>query len=648
MYPSVFIANALAAFALNLVGCRAVALSCLFVVVVLLLLGPLVLLWLLLPPLLWLLDTNPDRCCCCRCRCHSVQPPPLPPHVHLPAHPALPQAVFLLIGKTSALTMNIAGVIKDWMLIFFSYSVFKVWAQAYLSAASSAACAAAATVGGRGVESLAATPASPRPCPAAPAGARHRAQPVWLRLLLLRRGSVQLAEAAGVWRVGAARPAVGLQRVGTSRVLLQPKGGGEGGFGAAGFEGCALCLPGMGAAQIGRSCYVCKRHASSPRTPPRAAAAQKEGAAEGKGGQQRRQGRRGGGAAAAKRGLHRGGSRRQVGSQQGMRRASTCVRCCELPPTPPTCSTAGAPAAGRSGRIGRAPAAPLRCSDAAVCAAVYVQLFTTLLRFSAAAACCCRPQCLPFLVPPRPPSQHPPCWHACLTPPCWSVHLLLPRALIPFALPHLVLAPQQLSLRTNPKRSTTAPPIHPPPCFCLEAMYHRLLFSNTDHVFVTEQRNQSVSVMAHERAACRRGQWGRERRGDRAGTCRGANQEEEGSRGGGPLLRRRCCWQAQQASKAEHRLGAGCSGRCARDCYASGGAGRERSVNAGHSSSSHLLGRECCWKTRWHLLHCATCGSGRQGAASGRSAHGKMLQKARRSPALGSSAGACHTAPARF
>ena len=34
------------------------------------------------------------------------------------------QAVFLLIGKTSALTMNIAGVIKDWMLIFFSYYVF--------------------------------------------------------------------------------------------------------------------------------------------------------------------------------------------------------------------------------------------------------------------------------------------------------------------------------------------------------------------------------------------------------------------------------------------------------------------------------------------------------------------------------------------
>lgn len=33
-------------------------------------------------------------------------------------------AVFLLIGKTSALTMNIAGVIKDWFLIFFSWFVF--------------------------------------------------------------------------------------------------------------------------------------------------------------------------------------------------------------------------------------------------------------------------------------------------------------------------------------------------------------------------------------------------------------------------------------------------------------------------------------------------------------------------------------------
>mmetsp|Transcript_39408 Transcript_39408/g.100699 ORF Transcript_39408/g.100699 Transcript_39408/m.100699 type:complete len:389 (-) Transcript_39408:42-1208(-) len=38
---------------------------------------------------------------------------------------ALNLAVFLLIGKTSALTMNIAGVIKDWLLIFFSFFVFK-------------------------------------------------------------------------------------------------------------------------------------------------------------------------------------------------------------------------------------------------------------------------------------------------------------------------------------------------------------------------------------------------------------------------------------------------------------------------------------------------------------------------------------------
>mmetsp|Transcript_11506 Transcript_11506/g.49581 ORF Transcript_11506/g.49581 Transcript_11506/m.49581 type:complete len:334 (-) Transcript_11506:52-1053(-) len=37
---------------------------------------------------------------------------------------ALNLAVFLLIGKTSALTMNIAGVIKDWMLIFASQHIF--------------------------------------------------------------------------------------------------------------------------------------------------------------------------------------------------------------------------------------------------------------------------------------------------------------------------------------------------------------------------------------------------------------------------------------------------------------------------------------------------------------------------------------------
>ena len=33
-------------------------------------------------------------------------------------------AVFLLIGKTSALTMNIAGVIKDWLLIWMSMKMF--------------------------------------------------------------------------------------------------------------------------------------------------------------------------------------------------------------------------------------------------------------------------------------------------------------------------------------------------------------------------------------------------------------------------------------------------------------------------------------------------------------------------------------------
>ncbi|KAK9865994.1 hypothetical protein WJX84_007622 [Apatococcus fuscideae] len=37
---------------------------------------------------------------------------------------ALNMAVFLLIGKTSALTMNIAGVVKDWMLIGLSVVLF--------------------------------------------------------------------------------------------------------------------------------------------------------------------------------------------------------------------------------------------------------------------------------------------------------------------------------------------------------------------------------------------------------------------------------------------------------------------------------------------------------------------------------------------
>ena len=38
---------------------------------------------------------------------------------------ALNLAVFLLVGKTSALTMNVAGVFKDWLLIAFSWTVIK-------------------------------------------------------------------------------------------------------------------------------------------------------------------------------------------------------------------------------------------------------------------------------------------------------------------------------------------------------------------------------------------------------------------------------------------------------------------------------------------------------------------------------------------
>ncbi|XP_073315190.1 probable sugar phosphate/phosphate translocator At2g25520 [Primulina huaijiensis] len=38
---------------------------------------------------------------------------------------ALNLAVFLLVGRTSALTMNVAGVVKDWLLIAFSWSVIK-------------------------------------------------------------------------------------------------------------------------------------------------------------------------------------------------------------------------------------------------------------------------------------------------------------------------------------------------------------------------------------------------------------------------------------------------------------------------------------------------------------------------------------------
>lgn len=34
-------------------------------------------------------------------------------------------SVFLLIGRTSALTMNIAGVLKDWALILLSVTMYE-------------------------------------------------------------------------------------------------------------------------------------------------------------------------------------------------------------------------------------------------------------------------------------------------------------------------------------------------------------------------------------------------------------------------------------------------------------------------------------------------------------------------------------------
>jgi hypothetical protein len=51
---------------------------------------------------------------------HSARRPPPPP---LPLA-ALNMAIFLLIGRTSALTMNVAGVVKDWMLILLSVLLF--------------------------------------------------------------------------------------------------------------------------------------------------------------------------------------------------------------------------------------------------------------------------------------------------------------------------------------------------------------------------------------------------------------------------------------------------------------------------------------------------------------------------------------------
>ena len=50
----------------------------------------------------------------------------------------LNMSVFMLIGKTSALTMNIAGVIKDWLLIGLSVLIFK--AQVHRLLASFTKC----------------------------------------------------------------------------------------------------------------------------------------------------------------------------------------------------------------------------------------------------------------------------------------------------------------------------------------------------------------------------------------------------------------------------------------------------------------------------------------------------------------------------
>ena len=47
---------------------------------------------------------------------------------------ALNLSVFLLIGKTSALTMNVAGVIKDWLLIGLSVLIFQAQARPSLAA----------------------------------------------------------------------------------------------------------------------------------------------------------------------------------------------------------------------------------------------------------------------------------------------------------------------------------------------------------------------------------------------------------------------------------------------------------------------------------------------------------------------------------
>lgn len=55
----------------------------------------------------------------------------LPPDL---APAALNMAVFLLIGKTSALTMNVAGVVKDWLLILLSVLLYK-WVHYHILSA---------------------------------------------------------------------------------------------------------------------------------------------------------------------------------------------------------------------------------------------------------------------------------------------------------------------------------------------------------------------------------------------------------------------------------------------------------------------------------------------------------------------------------
>ena len=54
-----------------------------------------------------------------------ASPPRFSPlHPFPPFFPVLNCAIFLLLGKTSALTMNIGGVIKDWVLIALSVGIF--------------------------------------------------------------------------------------------------------------------------------------------------------------------------------------------------------------------------------------------------------------------------------------------------------------------------------------------------------------------------------------------------------------------------------------------------------------------------------------------------------------------------------------------